>query len=234
MMKHSFSQWPGAWERHLIRRYNNSQFFGGAKLPSAEDVLEAQARDQQELAQFHRSLQSLIEKCTQLTNETSAEQIAALKKELDSCHDTAFGLGADLTEQKSALAALNDVITSAMRQASRGSNSESRYELIKSEAKRHTQLKRLEFPIVCDLLRSVSPIPQGELTAALLSESDKAYKAALELLSPSRRKYLASRIDTIIKSLESEEHRLSAKRKRELLTKILTELPITSGEAVSG
>ena len=106
MTKHSFSQWPGAWERQLIRRSNNSHYFGNAKLPSAEDVSLAQTRDQQELAQFQRSLQSLIEKCTQLGTNTSAEQIAALKKELDSCHDTAFGLAADLTEQKSALLSL--------------------------------------------------------------------------------------------------------------------------------
>ncbi len=234
MVNDSFSKWPGAWERHLIRRYQHPHFFESCKPPSAQDISEAQSRDQQELGQFHLSLQSLIRRCTDLTTETSAASITAIKKELDSCHDTAFSLAADLTEQKTAIATLNEVITSAMRRALTGEDEALRLQLIKDEAKRMAKLSRLEHPIVSDLLRSISPIPQGQLTAALLCESDKAYKAALEVLSTNRKNYLATRIDTIMKSLNSEKFLTQANRKRELLLKQLPDLPMTNDEPVPG
>ena len=58
-------------------------------------------------------------------------------------------------------------------------------------------LARLEYPIVCDLLRALSPIPAVEIPAALLSETDEAYTIALEVLDQDKRRYLAEGIETI-------------------------------------
>jgi len=118
-MKYSFSKWPGAWERQLIRRHEHAHYFAPLSPPSPLEVAEAQNRDQQELARFHLSLESLITRCTELTEDSNTATITAIKKDLDACHDTAFGLGADLTEQTEAIATLNEVITSAMRRALR-------------------------------------------------------------------------------------------------------------------
>ncbi len=233
-MKYTFSNWPGAWERHLIRRYKHPHFFSSCTPPSAQDITEAQSRDQQELGQFHLSLKALISRCTDLNTETSIATITAIKKDLDSCHDTAFSLAADLTEQKTAIATLNEVITTAMRRALTGEDEALRLRLIKDEGRRMAKLSRLEHPIVCDLLRSVSPIPQGQLTAALLSESDKAYKAALDVLSIDRKHYLATRIDTIIESLDCEKFLILANRKREMLLARLPDLPMTNEEPIPG
>jgi|GEM_PF-7129977 len=204
-MSNSFSKWPGAWERHLIRRYEYPQYFEGVLQPTASEIANAQARDQQELAQFHSALESLISRCTQLTDDSCAESVSAVKKELDVCHDTAFGLATDLTEQKAAIAALNEIFTASIQRSLTDTDETTRLRLIQSEASRMEQLHRLEYPIVCDLLRTVSPIPNGEVPGALLSESNQAYKAVLEILDKNRKAYIAQRIDIIVQSLVSED-----------------------------
>lgn len=226
-----FSKWPGAWERHLIRRHDNPQYFKQKTPPTALDIANAQSRDQQELTQFHSALESLIERSMSLTDDACSDSIASVKKELDACHDVAYGLAADLTEQKGAIAALNEILTSAMQRSSPTQDDGSRLRLIQNEAARMEQLHRLEFPIVCDLLRSVSPIPHGELSGALLSESDSAYKAALEILDKDRKSYLAQRLDTIINDLESDSHKAQAQRKLELLQKQLPDSPAPKSSA---
>ena len=87
------------------------------------------------------------------------------------------------------------------------------------------QLHRLEYPIVCDLLRSVSPIPNGEVTGALLSESDTAYRVALEILDNNRKAYLAQRIDIIISDLNSNSHKVQALNKLKILQRQLPGTP---------
>ncbi len=224
-MKSSFSKWPGAWERHLVRRFECPQYFEGAARPTATEIAAAQLKDQQELSQFHSSLETLISRCMELTDETSAESVVAVKKELDACHDTAFGLATDLTDQKNAIASLNEIITSVMQKALDKTDTPNRLRLMQIEAARMEQLHRLEYPIVCDLLRSVSPIPRGEVTGALLAESDTAYKAVLEIFDNDRKAYLAQRIDIIMADLDSHSHKVQAIRKLELLHKHLPVIP---------
>lgn len=220
-MNSSFSKWPGAWERHLIRRHESPQYFEGTSPPTAAEIAAAQLKDQQELTQFHSSLESLIARSVGLTDETCAESVAAVKKDLDVCHDTAFGLATDLTEQKHAIASLNEVITAMMRRTLNQKDETANLQLVQKEAARMQQLHLLEYPIVCDLLRAICPIPKGEVTGALLSETDSAYKAALEILDKNRKAYLAQRIDIIVAELDSEKHKIEAIRKLQLLQRQL-------------
>lgn len=224
-MKSSFSKWPGAWERHLVRRFECPQYFEGATRPTSTEIAVAQLKDQQELSQFHSALETLIARCMDLTDETSAESVVVVKKELDTCHDTAFGLATDLTDQKNAIASLNEIITGVMQKALAKSDEPNRLRLMQIEAARMEQLHRLEYPIVCDLLRAVSPIPRGEVTGALLAESDTAYKAVLEIFDNDRKTYLAQRIDIIMADLDSHSHKIQVLRKLELLHKHLPESP---------
>ncbi len=232
-MNNSFSKWPGAWERHLIRRHESPQYFEGASSPTAAEIANAQLKDQQELTQFHSTLESLIARSVGLTDDTCAESVTAVKKDLDVCHDTAFGLATDLTEQKHAISSLNEVITAMMQRALSQKDETTSLQLVQKEASRMQQLHLLEYPIVCDLLRSICPIPKGEVTGALLSETDSAYKAALEILDKNRKAYLAQRIDIIIADLTSEKHKSEAIRKLQLLQRQLPDTPASEAIADS-
>lgn len=229
-MKDPFSQWPGAWERHLIRRHSHPHFFGQLPPLTENQLQHAQQLDQQELAAFHLSLQSLIERCTELNEKSSVETITRIKKDLDQCHDTAFGLGADLTEQKNAIALLNEVITTAMRRALQDCDDGMRLRLIQNEGNRLAKLSQLEHTVVCDILHKENPIPAEELPATLLCETEAGYKAALEVLDIKIKKDLADRLDTIKSTLETEPHLEQANRKIEILNK---QLPVIE-DAMSG
>jgi len=225
-MNTSFSKWPGAWERHLIRRHDNPQYFTGTTPPTDLDITEAQARDQNELLQFNKSLESLIHRSMNLTAGACSDSITSVKKELDACQNTAFGLAADLVEQKDALASLNEVMTSAMQRALPTGDKDMRLStMMQKEARRKKRLTLLEYPIVSDLLRSVCPVPPEEIPAALLSESDSAYKAALEIFEDDRKTHLARRLDILIGTLVTEKHKSRAQKKLDLLHKQLPDLP---------
>ena len=83
-------------------------------------------------------------------------------------------------------------------------------------------LTRLNYAIVCDLLRSVCPIPNAEIPAAMLSERDESFTVALEVLDENKRKYLAEGIDTIAARLKDKANTLGIERKQKLLQKMLT------------
>lgn len=216
-----FSEWPGAWERHVIRKTRHPHFFFRREPPSQADLLHAQSRDQQELTQLNEHLAALAVQCTALTEDSSSESIAAIKMDLDHCYDTACGLGADLKEQKDALSMLNEVITTAVRRALRENDEHHRLVLIKQESLRMRHLTRLNYPIVCDLLRSVSPIPVAETAAAMLCETDEAFTVALDVLDDTKRRYLADGIQSIEDRLQDSTLLFRIDRKQKILHKRL-------------
>ncbi|OED42439.1 hypothetical protein AB833_07335 [Chromatiales bacterium (ex Bugula neritina AB1)] len=203
MDRPAFSECPGAWERHIVRKVRYPYFFNQAHTPSKEDLLIAQQRDQLELAQFNQHLAELAMQCSELADDSSARHIMTVKNDLDRCFDTACGLGADLSEQKDALSLLNDLITTAVRRAHQEDDEDSRLKLIKQESLRMRHLTRLNYPIVCDLLRADSLIPAAEIPAALLSETDEAFTVALEILEDGQKWSIAEKFAAI-------EQRLSA------------------------
>lgn len=215
-----FSEWPGAWERHIIRKSRNSHFFGANDTPLEEQLAQAQQRDQLELTQFNQHIGELALQCTNLGEQSSPTLITGIKKKIDHCYDTACGLGAELDDQKEALAVLNDLITTAMRRALRDTDETDRLHLIKQESRRMQHLARLEYPIVCDLLRAVSPIPTVEIPAALLSETDEAYTVALEVLDQNKRRYLAEGIESIAERVTDERVLFRIDRKLDILKNI--------------
>lgn len=216
-----YTEWPGAWERHVIRRIKHPHFFNRKQPPTQADLLRAQSRDQQELTQLNQHLAALATQCTGLTEDSSAELIGSIKKDLDRCYDTACGLGADLKEQKDALSMLNEVITNAVRRALRDDDEHDRLVLIKQESLRMRHLTRLNYPIVCDLLRSISPIPAAEIAAAMLCESDEAFTVALDVLDDNKRRYLSEGISTIEEHLQDSRVLFRVDRKQKILHKRL-------------
>ncbi len=221
MSNAEYSEWPGAWERQVIRQLTYPHFFFRKAPPSPADLNKAQQLDQQELTQLNEHLAELVGRCTGLAEDSSATTIAKIKNELDHCYDTACGLGANLQEQKDALSMLNEVITSAVRRAMRDDDEHERLLLIKQESLRMRHLTRLNYPIVCDLLHSGPSIPKAELAAAMLCESDEAFTVALDVLDDNKRKFLAEEIDEIKEHQNDNGILFGIERKQKILHKRL-------------
>jgi hypothetical protein len=222
MVALEFSEWPGAWERQVIRRARCPQFFLHSSPPTTQELAQAQLLDQSELTQLESELAGLVSRCTGLTETADIGAIQTIKTDLDRCYDTACGMGADLSEQKEALTLLNEVITTAIRRTLRDDDEQARLKLIKQESVRMRHLTRLTYPIVCDLLRTVSPIPESDFAAAMLCETDEAFTVALEVLDQEQKRVLAEGIETIASSLAEKANSTGATRKLQLLQKTLT------------
>lgn len=221
MSNAEFSEWPGAWERQVIRQHSYPHFFFHTAPPSSADLSVAQQLDQQELTQLNEHLAELVGRCTGLAEDSSAASITKIKDELDHCYDTACGLGANLQEQKDALSMLNEVITSAVRRAMRDDDEHKRLLLIKQESLRMRHLTRLNYPVVCDLLHSRTPIPRCELAAAMLCESDEAFTVALDVLDDDKRRYLADEIEDIKQRQNDKAILFGIEQKQKILHKRL-------------
>lgn len=219
MVALEFSEWPGAWERHVIRRSRFPLFFLDSQPPTPKDLAQAQLLDKTELTQLESELAQLVSRCSSITENAEIEIIREIKNDLDRCYDTACGIGADLREQKEALTLLNEVITTAIRRTLRDGDEHARLLLIKQESVRMRHLTRLNYPIVCDLLRSVSPIPVADFAAAMLCETDEAFTVALEVLNQDKKRYLAEGIDAIATRLTGNPKSLGIERKQNLLQK---------------
>jgi len=216
-----FSEWPGAWERHLIRRTRFPLYFPDQKAPTLTDLAQAQLLDKTELTQLETELALLVTRCHEITESSDLGIIQEIKTDLDQCYDTACGMGADLSEQKEALTLLNEVITTAIRRTLRDGDEHARLRLIKQESVRMRHLTRLNYPIVCDLLRPTCPIPQAELPSAMLSETDEAFTVALEVLNKNEKQQLADGIDQIFTALENSDKAPAIVRKQAILEKTL-------------
>ena len=116
---------------------------------------------------------------------------------------------------------LNEVITSAVRRAMREDDEYDRLILIKQESLRMRHLTRLNYPIVCDLLRSISPISTAEIPAAMLCETDEAFTVALDVLDDSKKRYLAEGIETIKSRTSDKRILFRIDRKLKILQKRL-------------
>lgn len=114
---------------------------------------------------------------------------------------------------------LNEVITNAVRRAMREDDEYDRLVLIKQESVRMRHLTRLNYPIVCDLLRSVSPISAAETPAAMLCETDEAFTVALDVLDDDKRRYLAEGIETIKSRTSDKRILFRIDRKQKILHK---------------
>lgn len=216
-----FSEYPGAWERHIIRRARYPDYFTYSQPPTQRELAQAQLLDKSDLTQLETDLAQLVGRCNEITETADVDTIREIKAELDRCYDAACGMGPELSEQKEALTLLNEVITTAIRRTLRQDDEHARLLLIKQESVRMRHLTRLNYPIVCDLLRSVSPISGIDFAASLLSETDEAFTVALEVLDNNKKRSLKESIDAISARLRGTSKISDINRKQAILEKTL-------------
>ena len=79
MVSMEFSEWPGAWERQVLRRHEHPYFFAGNQAPTRTELIQAQQLDQSELAQLESELAHLVSRCNEITESAGIEVIKEIK-----------------------------------------------------------------------------------------------------------------------------------------------------------
>jgi len=214
-MQIPFSELPGRHERHYRRRLANPLF----KTPTVADdeaLSEAQRLDHEELIAFIEELRQVVARAVALKPHEETEQVLALKEDLERLYETAAGLADDQEGNRVAIRELLAVIMRTIRSNAEG-DALAAQELEMEEQARVLHFGLLQQPLVSDLLHPQSVIDADELVPTLLSESEAAVNAALQLFDPEQRQELAAHARALLEARDPGQQRPEAWLRLELL-----------------
>lgn len=199
-----FSVYPGCWERHLQRQYDNPLFFyiQTAGITQA-DVSAAQSKDEDESSAFNEAFQQLLNEVSTLQPQVEVKVILALKDRIDCLYEQCAGLGGDFSMQKQGLRQLNDLIMQVI--LSTASQKPDLVEKLHAEIiAREGHFALLEHPLVAHLLHPQSPINETNIIPTLLTEDVTALRAAMNLFGAEQRQVLFDESTRLLTRLKQE------------------------------
>ena len=178
-MRIPFSEQPGRHERHFRRKLDNPLFPQPVVNPGDDDLLEVQRLDHEELIDFLGELRETVQRAVELKPNEESQVILDLKERLDRLYETAAGLADDQSGNQAAIRQLIAVIMKTVWAAA--TDDQALSELEQETAARTAHFALLSESLVADLLHPHSPVGEEELVPTLLSESESAVAAALQL-----------------------------------------------------
>ena len=134
-MRLPFSQLPGRYERHLLRKWDNPLFPQSERTISAESLEEAQRLDHEELSEFIVDFRKLIFAAVNLQPHADSDTVLRIKERLDKSYEQSAGLADDQRETREAIARLTQIIMAAVRKGA-GDDPVALNELAQEEAAR--------------------------------------------------------------------------------------------------
>lgn len=205
-----FSDKPGSHERHLRRKVNNPLF--GDLAFTQEDVLQARARDEQELTAFMENFHAIAKDASELDANVDAEVLIELKGRLEKNYETSCCVMGSQVEIQQGLTRLIDSIMTSLLHASQ-EEEDAYHKLLEEKAAREIHFELLNFPLIADLLRSDSPIQSNELMPALLSEQEKVVLASTQLFTDDQLAFICEHGNSMLADVDSDHDRIGHARK---------------------
>ncbi|MCG7906583.1 MAG: hypothetical protein JAY67_02250 [Candidatus Thiodiazotropha taylori] len=218
-----FSELPGRFERHLMRKHDNPLFQAPQNQLTQEQLTEAQRLDHEELVAYIESLRKLVGEAVALGPHEQSDVILELKERLDKAYETACRLADDQTPNKQAIVKLVEVIMRAVWKGA-GNDTLAHQELQQEEAARQTHYALLEHPLVADLLDPESLILQNELLPVLLSAEQDEFESAITLFDPAQLSELCRQGEAFFGGAAESEAWQKAKRRFDILQGVLDSL----------
>lgn len=187
-MTNNLNQYPGAHERHLLRKSNNPLF--NTPIVTSQDLERARLADQNELTEFAVEVQRVVMQCLQLGETTESDVILELKEQLDKLYERSCGLAGDLDNEQAAIQSVIAPIMKAIEKYT-GTDPKAMQKLSDEKAAREIHVQFLKNKLICDLLRPDSTIGATELTATLLSEPCELMTPVLDFFDETQLHHLA-------------------------------------------
>ncbi|MCB1872565.1 MAG: hypothetical protein H6964_07850 [Chromatiaceae bacterium] len=200
-MRLPFSQLPGRYERHLLRKWDNPLFPQSERTISAESLEEAQRLDHEELSEFIVDFRKLIFAAVNLQPHADSDTVLRIKERLDKSYEQSAGLADDQRETREAIARLTQIIMAAVRKGA-GDDPVALNELAQEEAARSAHFELLAYPLVADLLAPDSPISADDLAPTLLSAPEAEFKAAVTLFDDDQLVLLHRDVQALLETIE--------------------------------
>lgn len=205
-----FSDKPGSHERHLRRKVNNPLF--GDLLITQEEILDARARDEQELEAFMDEFHDIAKAASELDANVDAEVLIELKSRLEKNYETSCYVMGDPEEIRQALSRLIDSIMTALLHSSQ-QDEHAHEKLIEEKAAREMHFELLTHPLIADLIRADSAIRPEELMPSLLSEAENVVLAASQLFTDDQLAFICDHGRQMLEGVESDHPSIRHARK---------------------
>ncbi len=195
------SDFPGAHERHVLRKHNNPLFPRPLRLDD-QTLFEAQRRDFEARQAFQRDFEALLEEAVNLEQNVDTDTLLRLKGRLDEAYETACFVSGDQTAIKQAIQKLIAAIMNTLWQHIEPGDALAQAELRQEEMARQQHFRLLETPLIADLLSPHSPIAPDELAPTLLSADDDELRTALALFDETQLSLLVSQAKALLAPFE--------------------------------
>ena len=175
-----FTTHPGAFERHLQRKYNNPLFPEADQHLFIAEIEQARQKDRQDQQAFLTAFEQSVQQAAQLTGSVDAEIILELKQELERLYVHSCSLAGDLDQHRQAILKLIKICMSTIEKGA--SDDVIALQKLRDEnTAREMFFTLLETKLVADLIRGDEIISATELIPSLLSESPQQITQVLEL-----------------------------------------------------
>ena len=201
--KRQFSPLPGAYERHLQRKYNNPLFPASQQDFLKAEIDQARLRDQQDLQAFMESFQETVKQAAELSGSVDSEIVLDLKEKLERLYVSSAGLAGNMEPFQDALMKLIRVCMQTIRRGAADDVMALR-KLDQEEQARTVYFAMLESPLVAELMRGDEIIQVDELVPAVLSLEMKHLTTVLELFEPEYLQQLVAQAQDFVSTLSDD------------------------------
>ena len=165
-------QWsnnPGAYESHLMRRHKNPYFPESRRSVSLEDLQEAKKKDEDDYILCQRRLEELGQKIEALPHTATSGDLMALRERIDDLIFFSLGVSGPATEIASKSDQLREAVISDLRSAFAGDD-ETLNNIEKADTYHKDNVRKFYIPVIAQMRRENSPILEEETIATVLSE----------------------------------------------------------------
>ena len=206
-MTMNFSPAPGPYERHLKRRLLNPLFPKPDREVTQKDVDDAQRKDEESLMSFMTYFQSVVQKTTELGNNSESDVVLKIKEQLDECYATSCAMPGEHKNLRLAIKKLIAAIMVAIRKGAAGDTT-ALQKLDDEDIARELHNELHERNLIADLMLENSPILENELTPTLLNEETDDLEAALQLFNAEQLTLIVKDAQTLLENLRKDGHEI--------------------------
>jgi hypothetical protein len=173
---------PGAYEAHLVRRCNNPYFPAHLQAVSEEELLEARAIDNNDYLLAEEQFAQLVKSIEAMDSFNTVEETNKLRERIDDLISFSIGVGGRANQIAKAADTVREALIAAMREAV--SNDQNALETIEEADELHKQYTRIYYiPVIAQMTRERSPIRKEDVVATILSENPETIAIAMSLQS---------------------------------------------------
>ncbi len=184
-----FSALPGAYERHLQRKYHNPLFPSPDQHLFNKEVEQAREKDQQDLRAFFDAFEETVQEAVELSESVESDVLLDLKEKLERLYVQSTSLAGDLGQHQDALQKLLSVCMTGILKGAE--HDPVAIKKIQDElTAREVFFELLDNPFVAVLLRGDEIIHESEMIPCILSEPAESLPQVLELFDPVQQQHL--------------------------------------------